>query len=554
MGPAPRSRECHKAGVGTGPLKNTMTSKDTPASAGIILAIRERKILHEIIREGRLPQLDDLLEGAPFFADSIERDIQSWCDSVPLLGFWRRDESGKVVSSKAPSELLSAVSVLRDTCQRMALESVRVMLEALGHEEQWRMRVYQACLQDGHQREIDEARHALALYVGAQDHFGASRLEGLWLHAVAVGLLSRSAGSMTHYCAAGVRAVGLYHLLHEQTRAAEAQIDAADKRAAEGPKSTFEEIAAAAEHYEAGEEDWAEAIEETRAAEPAAVVVVPELPDGQTSHRKDIYRGWKEMAGEPLPLVPKGDIAAARRHLMLQWPHAIDVIDTILGDLVVRDDVRFRPTLLVGEPGSGKSSLARAICDELGLPCELFSLGGVADAALGGTSAQWSTARESVPLQLIKRAKMASGAIVWDEVEKATSGSANGSALDALLPLLEIDQSRKFRDPALEVEVDLSHVSHFATANSVEGIPAPLRDRMRILRMPTPSWAHLGVLSAQIVDRIAQERGIDRRWFQPLAEDELDLVRAAWPGGSIRKLTRIIETLLEGRENIMGRC
>jgi len=120
--------------------------------------------------------------------------------------------------------------------------------------------------------------------------------------------------------------------------------------------------------------------------------------------------------------------------------------------------------------------------------------------------------------------------------------------------LLELDQARRFRDPALEVECDLSFVSHFATANSVDGIPAPLRDRMRILRMPTPSWAHLGVLSGQIVDRIARERGIDRRWFQPLAEDELDLVRAAWPGGSIRKLTRIIQTVLDGREQIMGRC
>src|SRR5690606_39919831 len=134
-------------------------------------------------------------------------------------------------------------------------------------------------------------------------------------------------------------------------------------------------------------------------------------------------RGEMYIAGDTLPQDYKVDIAAARRHLMLQWPHAIDVIDTILGDLVTRDDVRFRPTLLVGEPGSGKSSLARAICDELGLPCELFSLGGVADAALGGTSAQWSAARESGPLQLIKRAQMAAGASGWDAVEKDRIGA-----------------------------------------------------------------------------------------------------------------------------------
>src|SRR5690606_38992794 len=172
-------------------------------------------------------------------------------------------------------------------------------------------------------------------------------------------------------------------------------------------------------------------------------------------------RGEMYIAGDTLPQDYKVDIAAARRHLMLQWPHAIDVIDTILGDLVTRDDVRFRPTLLVGKPGSGKSSLARAICDEMGLPCELFSMAGIHDAALMGTSAQWHSARETLPLQLIKRTKVASVAVIWDEAEKAGTGRHNGSPLDALLPMLEIDQARRYRDLALEVEVDLSFVSHF---------------------------------------------------------------------------------------------
>src|SRR5690606_16423155 len=205
-------------------------------------------------------------------------------------------------------------------------------------------------------------------------------------------------------------------------------------------------------------------------------------------------RGEMYIAGDTLPQDYKVDIAAARRHLMLQWPHAIDVIDTILGDLVTRDDVRFRPTLLVGEPGSGKSSLARAICDAVGLPCELQSFAGLHDAALMGTSAQWGSARESAPLQLIKRTGSASVGIIWDELEKATSDRRNGSPTEALLPMLEIDQARRYRDLALEVEVDLSAVSHFATANSLEGVPAPVRDRMRVLTMPTPGWQHVGVL------------------------------------------------------------
>jgi ATP-dependent Lon protease len=149
---------------------------------------------------------------------------------------------------------------------------------------------------------------------------------------------------------------------------------------------------------------------------------------------------------------------------------------------------------------------------------------------------------------------MASVGVIWDEVEKIGTRTENGNAMHALLPMLEPDQARRFRDLALEVEVDLSMVSHFATANSMEGVPAPLRDRMRVLTMPEPGWQHLGTLTRQIVDRVAAERGLDSRWYPPLAEDELDLVRQAWPGGSLRQLTRIVTTIVDGRDQIMGRA
>jgi AhpD family alkylhydroperoxidase len=197
---------------------------------------------------------------------------------------------------------------------------------------------------------------------------------------------------------------------------------------------------------------------------------------------------------------------------------------------------------VVGNPGVDKVDF------------ELYSLAAVHDASLMGTSAQWSSARESTPLQLIKRAGKASVGIIWDEIEKVGTRTENGNALEALLPLLEIDQAKRFRDLALEVECDLSAVSHFATANSLEGVPSPLRDRMRVLTMPTPTWEHISVLSRQIIDRVAKERGIDPRFFEPLAQDEIDLIKAAWPGGSLRQLTRIVTTILDGREQIMGRA
>src|SRR5690606_26173962 len=126
--------------------------------------------------------------------------------------------------------------------------------------------------------------------------------------------------------------------------------------------------------------------------------------------------------------------------------------------------------------------------------------------------------------------------LVWDEIEKASTTSHNGSALDALLPMLERRQSKHVRDPALEVECNLSAVNHFATANSLDGVPAPLRDRMRVLRMPDPSWQHIGSLAETIMWDLMQSRGLDARWLTPLAPDEIDVIKRAWPGGSLRQL------------------
>jgi hypothetical protein len=290
-----------------------------------------------------------------------------------------------------------------------------------------------------------------------------------------------------------------------------------------------------------------------REAPEHKVVVVPKLAPG-TGGQKEARKAFKDLAGKPLPLIDRGPIDLHFRVLAAKWPHASSVIETILGDLASDDRVRFRPTLLVGDPGSGKTSLARAIAEQLSLPHELYSLAGMADASLMGTSAQWSSSRPSVPLQLVQRSGYANGLVVWDEIEKVGDGRHNGGPLDALLPMFERSQARSIRDLALEVEVDLSWISHFATANDLDGVPAPVRDRMRVIRMPNPGWRHIGPLSRQILDDIAKDRGIDPRWYPPLAEDELDVIREAWPGGSLRQLRASITATLTTREHFLGRA
>lgn len=521
-------------------------SKETQADAhsvdaAIVSVIRKRLADHDVIKAGKLPTLRELLAGAPFYGDRLDLDIQTFCDD--LLA-----KPGKLTAREKRMQVergttAAALKRLRDTCSADALKDAGEVFERLDHHDWPRLDVYLACSGDS------EAREHVAQYVEDELDFQIRSprvFNGSLFQALVVkGLRSGQTGSMSDYLNRGMRDASALVDGYGEYRAA---LDEIQRQKLAENERKLADIEADSEFLERVLEDRAE-------IRPApSLIVVPALTDGGSSGRKDVVKAWKDTAGKPLPLVMRGDIASQRRQLVEKWPHAADVIDIVLGDLAASETVRFRPTLLVGDPGSGKSSLARAICEVVGLSVELYSLAGVHDASLMGTSAQWATSRESVPLQLIKRASMASVGVVWDEVEKAGTRTENGNALDALLPLLEIDQARRFRDLALEVECDLSAVSHFATANSLDGVPAPLRDRMRILLMPTPGWQHIGTLSRQIMDRIAKERGIDPRFFEPLAQDEIDLIRKAWPGGSLRQLTRIVTTILDGREQLIGRC
>lgn len=519
-----------------------MTSKDSFNSDGVPVAASaytDRTSLHEQIRAGHLPDIDNLLEGGPFFAGDLQKDRQVWCDSH-LLGVELEKMQKTASAFEGSPQLRPLIQNLRDTRAPSAHWAVEAAMRLLGHDSDAdRCLVYLSCMDDTVAR---ERLVSSSIRGRGWEHDDYDRMH---ITAVALGMMYSRRGSMEAYCKDGIKiietdanALARFNAARDADVANAGQVDIAAIEAAK-VTALLQKIV--------GDD-------ETAPAPGLSRIVVPVLAEGGSGHRKDIERSWKGIAGSALPVVQRGNVAAHMRALSARWPHAAELIEIILSDLSARDEVRFKPTLVVGTPGSGKSSMLRAICDQLALPCELYSMAGIADGSMGGTSAQWSTARESVPLQLIKRSKHASVAVVWDEVEKAGEGRHNGNALDTLLPMLELDQAKRFRDLALEVEVDLSMVSHFGTANSIEGIPAPLRDRMRILVMPEPTWQHLGVLTKQIVERIATERGVDRRWFAPLAEDEMDLVKAAWPGGSIRQLTRIVTTLVDGRDRLIGRC
>lgn len=288
---------------------------------------------------------------------------------------------------------------------------------------------------------------------------------------------------------------------------------------------------------------------------PAGRIVVPQVlllrPDSK--HRTEILAGVKPIAGKVLPFAGVDRLADARTALLAALPHLHAEIDRILGSQVGRPFPLFR-LLLVGEAGAGKTTMAMLLGSVFGMPSLVFNAGGAADAAFGGTSSQYASQRMSVPLQLTAQSGIANGLVAVDEVDKIGTGRQNGSIVDVLLAFLEPSSSARYQDPALETSVDLSAMSYVLTANSLEDVPVPLRDRVQIVRIPEPGWEHVGALTARIIADLARERGLDPRWIPPLDPDELDVLKTGWNGGSLRQLTKLTRLMIDGREAFFGRA
>lgn len=285
---------------------------------------------------------------------------------------------------------------------------------------------------------------------------------------------------------------------------------------------------------------------------PPNNVIVARI-DQSELRRLKFTEPFRHALNHALPLVETPALDRVHTSLVNEFPYAVDVVDFVLTDLISRPTVRLRPLLLVVEPGGGKSRFARRLGEELGVAIWRTDASQCDGNAFAGTERRWNSAEPCHPLLAIARGRMANPIMIIDEIEKAGTRTDNGRLWDCLLGLLEPETSARYPDPALQTTLDLSHVSYVATANALAPLPSPLLDRLRIIAFPKPTLDHLDALLPVLTEAIAADCGIDRRWITPFDVHDRAAITAVWPGGSVRRLRRVLESILQSRDRAAPR-
>ncbi|MDP3087654.1 MAG: AAA family ATPase [Methylotenera sp.] len=197
-----------------------------------------------------------------------------------------------------------------------------------------------------------------------------------------------------------------------------------------------------------------------------------------------------------------------------------------------------KPVLLLGPPGIGKTYFVSELAKSLGLPFFRLSMNNISgNFALAGGSLQWGDADVGFVAKSLADSTCANPIILLDEMDKVTNLSGNQNPIGPLLSLLESHSARQFKDEALELILDASHINWIATANYIEDISEPVISRFHVIEIGELNPEDMLQILNNVYKNLLFENGYETVLNPQLDDSVLDKLVACIPREASRLLS-----------------